>query len=166
MKNVVAVALGSNLSSNNGIQPENLLIMVGDLLQKLFPEEFLMAKIMESSPLGPQDQPNYFNSVVKFQSDFAPQRILNILKGIEVLYGRQHRRRWGERELDLDLLFCGNICLNQERLILPHSQMKFRSFVLKPLEEIYPDWIHPQSGESLKSLIHSLEEHKINEATS
>ena len=62
---------------------------------------------------------------------------------IEQLFGRERRQRWGARTLDLDLLLYGDHQMDSTELVLPHTRMGDRAFVLLPLAEIAGDWIHP-----------------------
>ena len=121
--------------------------------------------------------PNYINGVAKVSSDFTPAKILELLKEIELLYGRKRSKRWGSRKLDLDLLACGNMILPNEvifrewlslpkhiqltrepkYLILPHPRIQDRLFVLKPLLEVSPNWEHPVLGKKSQDLINEID---------
>lgn len=137
MKNKIGVALGSNWHGFMG-SPESQINQAMDTLEKLFPESFIRSQVLSSAPVGPQDQPDFKNAVVVFESDRSAYDILSVLKGLEVCFGRLHRRRWGEREMDLDLLFVGDQKIDDKTLKIPHPQMKFRTFVLDPLRECDP----------------------------
>jgi 2-amino-4-hydroxy-6-hydroxymethyldihydropteridine diphosphokinase len=104
-----------------------------------------------SKPVGPQDQPDYVNAVAAIDTRLSPEALLDELQAQEQQQGRVKLRHWGERCIDLDLLLYGNRILASERLTIPHSQMKLRSFVLLPLQEIAPALILPD-GDSLAAL--------------
>lgn len=97
------------------------------------------SKLYGSKPMGPQDQPDYVNSVVLIETSLAPEQLLDITQAIELEFGRVRKEeRWGPRTLDIDVLLYGNDTLNSERLTVPHYGMKTREFVLYPLNEIAP----------------------------
>ena len=105
---------------------------------------------METTPVGPVDQPDYLNAVVLMEgvqvrpSEAAALELLDGLQGLEQQFGRDRQReqRWGPRTLDLDLLFWGELRLEHSRLVLPHPRMHLRSFVLEPLLQAMQD-THP-----------------------
>lgn len=106
-----------------------------------------------SSPMGPQDQPDYVNAVCKVKTSLQPQELLSILQDIENQQGRERiGDRWGPRTLDLDILLYNDLSLNSKNLTLPHYGMKEREFVLVPLFEIAPDLIM-QDGRSLATWV-------------
>ena len=110
-----------------------------------------------------KNQPNFINAVCEVQSILNPHQTLCSLKKIEIILGRKINSRWGNRVIDLDILAAGSLILpnlrifdkwlkmplkqqmkNQpNQLILPHPRIQDRLFVLKPLSEIDPDWMHP-----------------------
>ena len=89
--------------------------------------------------MGPQDQPDYINAVVKIQTRLTPIQLLDCTQAIELEQGRVRKdERWGPRTLDLDIILYGNEVIDSERLTIPHYGMKEREFVLYPLAEIAP----------------------------
>lgn len=113
-----------------------------------------------SAPLGPEDQPDYVNAVCEIETTLAPLALLDALQGIEQAQGREKKRRWGERTIDLDILLYDQQLIETERLTVPHSQMALRDFVLVPLAEIAPAVVIPALG-SVESLIANLTEHYV-----
>lgn len=98
--------------------------------------------------MGPQDQPDYLNAVVKFQTDLDPLALLDVLQDIETHHGRvRSGERWGPRTLDLDLLLYADQVIDTPRLTVPHPGIADRSFVLLPLAELTPDLTIPVLGE-------------------
>ena len=105
-----------------------------------------------SRPLGPQDQPDFLNAVVRVASARGPAPLLARLKEIEAAQGRLPRGRWRERELDLDLLLAeedGAVLARGPELELPHAGICLRAFVLAPLLELDPDATDPRGGRRL-----------------
>jgi 2-amino-4-hydroxy-6-hydroxymethyldihydropteridine diphosphokinase len=87
-----------------------------------------------SAPMGPQDQPDYANAVVKIKTNLPAIKLLDKLQKIEISQGRiRKKERWGARTLDLDILLCDDLVINHPRLTVPHYGMKVRAFVLYPL---------------------------------
>ena len=119
-----------------------------------------ISSIYKTDPVGYEAQAQFLNGVAAIQTSLSPLSLLHTLKDIETAVGRQHRIRWGPREIDLDILIYGDLCLRTEKLILPHSEMHLRSFVLVPLAEITPDLVHPVFQESIQTLLNRLEDGK------
>ena len=125
-----------------------------------------MSRLYLSAPVGPVDQPNFVNAVGLTVSARAPAEILDILKSLEQEAGREIPvRRWGARQLDIDLLDYGGEIdgwdvphdpQRPRRLVLPHPLMHERAFVLVPLQDVLPDWRHPVLGASVAELLDAL----------
>ena len=142
----VAVALGANRPSAAG-SPRETLLAVRPLLEELLKAWAgqdlccCWSQLWETEPVGPVQQPNYLNAVVLVQglalvpSEPLALELLQRLHGLERRFGRERsqEQRWGPRSLDLDLLFWGELRLENPDLMLPHPRMHLRSFVLQPL---------------------------------
>lgn len=129
------IALGANLGD-----PLKTL----DLAWQAMLEDGVLTQLSKSSwyrskPMGPADQPDYVNGVVKADTELSPIALLDYLQSVEQQFGRQRLRHWGERTLDLDLLLFGNQHLQEPRLTVPHPGLLTRDFVLVPLLELAPD---------------------------
>ena len=132
------VALGSNL----GDREENLR----NALKHLEENEVRVVKVstfIETEPYGVTDQPGFVNAVCQVETELAPLELLRLLLKIELEMGRVRIRRWGERNIDLDLLLYEDACVVSEELTLPHPDMQNRDFVLLPLAEIAGEVVHP-----------------------
>ncbi|QYN47697.1 2-amino-4-hydroxy-6-hydroxymethyldihydropteridine diphosphokinase [Gilliamella sp. ESL0405] len=106
-----------------------------------------------SKPLGPQDQNDYLNAVIKLTTTLSPIELLDHLQAIEKSQGRVRKdNRWGARTLDLDILLYDDLIIDSERLTIPHYHMKNREFVLYPLFDIAPDLILPDN-DNLSDLV-------------
>ena len=93
----------------------------------------------QSEPFGPVSQPDFINGVVGLLTRLEPQQLLGHLQAIEDAHGRDRTaERWGPRTLDLDLLACGSLVVDDENLQLPHPGIVERNFVLLPWAEIAP----------------------------
>jgi len=140
-KEAVICYLG--LGSNIGDRRANLAEAVQGLAQIPTIEIIKTSSIYETAPVGPQNQPNFFDQVVQAEVSCSARRLLALVQGIEQDMGRVRRRRWGERIIDIDILLYGDGMIHEPDLQVPHPQMLARQFVLVPLAEIAPDLILP-----------------------
>ena len=132
------VALGSNL----GDREENLRTALKHL-QENGVEVIKTSTFIETEPYGVTDQPGFVNAVCQVETELEPLELLRLLLKIEQEMGRVRLRRWGERNIDLDLLLYEDVVLESEELTLPHPDMQNRDFVLLPLAQIAGEVVHP-----------------------
>ncbi len=119
-----------------------------------------ISSLYETEPVGYEEQDWFLNGVVAVETDLSLHGLLTLLKDIEGVVGRQHRARWGPREVDLDLLIYDQCCINTPELIVPHPEMHRRSFVLVPFAEIAPDVLHPIFQQNIRTLFSNLDDEK------
>ena len=110
-----------------------------------------ISQYYRSAPLGPPDQPDYWNAALRLETRLTPHALLTSLHDIENQNGRLRAQRWGARTLDLDLLLYGNDIIQTSSLIVPHPELKNRNFVVIPLLDIDPGLTLPD-GAALASL--------------
>ncbi len=117
------------------------------------------SRLLVSAPLGPIEQPPFVNAVAMIATQLTPQALMEKLHEIERSAGRRRNVRWGPRTLDLDLLDYHSVIQDEPgSLVLPHPGMAERVFVLKPLAELAPSWIHPVLQESAAALLGKLDQ--------
>ena len=147
MKHFVYLGLGSNL----GDRLENLR----DAILKLAPDIKVTAysSVYQTPPWGFEQQPAFLNQVVMGETHLIPGDLLQYLKNIESVLGRQPTFRNGPRIIDLDILFYDNMIINQPDLIIPHPRLHERAFVLVPFAEIAPNYHHPVLDLSVKEML-------------
>jgi len=101
------------------------------------------SSVYETKPFGKVEQSNFLNAVIKVKTSYNLIELFKNLKNIETKLGRNETIKWGPREIDLDLLFFNDRIFKNEKLKVPHSGIQDRDFVLIPLREIAPNFIHP-----------------------
>lgn len=143
---MILVGMGSNLPGFAGSPVEtvrsSLSVMNSRGLKVLS-----CSDLYETPPVGPPGQANYVNAVVRVAGVLSPHGLLDRLRAVEDLFGRQRTVKWGARTLDLDLLDWHGQRING-RLNLPHPGLSGRGFVLRPLIDVAPEWRHPETGRS------------------
>ena len=152
MNNTAFIAIGSNLKINNELSlKENLEIVLNFFHEK----SIFINKISnwyESDPVPLSVQPKYVNAVVKVTTNKSPKNLMLTLHEIEKLFGRKRSVLNASRKIDLDIIdFQGLI--KRDGLILPHPRMHLRLFVLLPMKDIEPNWVHPILKQNLSELV-------------
>jgi 2-amino-4-hydroxy-6-hydroxymethyldihydropteridine diphosphokinase len=143
----ILVALGSNLGDRQG----HLGMAVRELSAwSLSPP--VVSSWYETAPMYELDQPAFLNGVVVLEAAPEPESILARLLALEALALRVRTRRNGPRTLDCDLLAVGDCRIESPSLTLPHPRLQERPFVLCPLAEVAPGWLHPLLGLTALSL--------------
>lgn len=116
-----------------------------------------ISSLYETEPVDYLNQGSFYNAVIGIETSFSPERLLQYCQHIEQDLGKKIEIPKGPRTLDLDLLFYGERIMTCPELILPHPEAVHRLFVLIPLAEIAPHWIHPQRACSIETLLQHFE---------
>ncbi len=133
----IFLGLGSNLGDR-----ENYLAKARDGLMQTERISLVAASsIYETAPLGVIEQPAFLNQVIEVRSELLPEELLDTALDVEQVLGRERRKRWGPRTIDIDLLCYGQRIIHSERLTLPHPEAHRRRFVLAPWAEIAPEFV-------------------------
>ena len=149
-----------HLGSNQGWRNQNLR-QARLLLQAQLGEELLASACYETSAWGLEDQPDFLNQACLYQTSLSPSQALNTVLQIEKQLGRVRHRKWDQRLIDIDLIFYADEVINTPELSLPHPWMQERRFVLIPLAEIVPAWVHPVLGKKVKHLLAECEDQGV-----
>lgn len=156
---MILVALGSNLSHPQIGPPAAVLDAALDELRLAGIAVLKVSRYFASAPVPASDQPWFVNAVSQVACELAPEDLLARLHGIEAAFGRERGEANAARILDLDLLAYDDVVTaSHEALRLPHPRLGERAFVLRPLEDLAPDWRHPASGKTLRELLAALPE--------
>lgn len=147
MTSPVFLALGSNL----GDRSANLQTAKAALAPKI--RILRESAIYITAPWGYLDQPEFLNQVIEVETLLRPIPLLHRLKAIEREMGREATFRNGPRLIDLDILFYGQEVYEGALLKIPHPRLQERAFVLVPLNEIAPDFVHPVLQETVRALL-------------
>jgi 2-amino-4-hydroxy-6-hydroxymethyldihydropteridine diphosphokinase len=148
----VFIGLGSNVGDRRTFIERSVDILNGHRELQLVEQ----SSIIETEPEGEQLERRFLNGAVQCSSRYAPGSLLNVLEDIERDLGRAEKGTGGPRCIDLDVLFFGDRVIDRPDLKIPHPRAHKRTFVLEPMVEIAPDFVHPVLGETMKELLSSL----------
>tara|TARA_A100001011_G_C14269437_1_gene826300 strand:- start:85 stop:648 length:564 start_codon:yes stop_codon:yes gene_type:complete len=179
------ISYGSNLDGPFGSPRET----IDRALDEIKTDNLILVKKSRdysSAAFPDKTKPRYVNGCIEIRVKMKPQQLLCHLKFIERKMGRIHSKRWDSRICDLDLLSFDDIVYpneaefnywrkldpeqqssqKPEKLLLPHPRIQDRAFVLKPLLEIAPRWIHPVLKMSVREMLQDLPTAELRDVTS
>ena len=154
----VFIALGSNI----GNKRENLERALDKMSELPDTEIIKRSSVIETEPFGYIEQESFLNSVAELNTLLLPHEMLGNLLGIEDEMGRVRVIKWGPRIIDLDILFYNDMVMSDMNLTVPHPGIAERMFVLDPLFEIAPNFLHPVLRKTVFQLKNELSE-RLNE---
>lgn len=149
----VYLLLGANMGNSKLTLQKALLSIEKDIGKRI-----KFSAYYETSPWGVVNQPNYLNQVVKVATSLSPREILDKVLAIEEQLGRTRKEKWEARVIDIDILYFDHAIIDEPDLKIPHPLLHLRSFVLIPLAEIAPDFVHPILKLSTFALLDRLNE--------
>lgn len=145
--NQVYLSIGGNL----GDRKENLAKAVR-LIEEEVGSVKAISALYQTKAWGIEDQPDFLNQCLIVDTTLRPKEVLRIVLEIENKMGRVRERKWYTRLIDIDLLFYNKLIIKEKHLTLPHPFIQDRNFVLAPLMEIAPDFIHPVLTKNVRQL--------------
>jgi len=148
---MVKVFLG--LGSNKGDRLKFLTDTVNEFKKNPELDIIKSSSIYETEPWGNKTWNKFLNSVIEIETELKPLELLQELKLIEKELGRVNNAKWSDREIDIDILFYGSDIVHNQALNIPHREVENRRFVLVPLKEIAPGFIHPVLNKSILELL-------------
>jgi 2-amino-4-hydroxy-6-hydroxymethyldihydropteridine diphosphokinase len=145
---IAFIAVGSNLGNR-----QTYIDKARTLLRKNRGVFFLKSsKVYETDPVGGPRQGKYLNAVWKIQTGYTPRALLECLLEIEKALGRVRSTRNAPRTIDLDILFYNDAVIDTLGLSVPHPRIQERAFVLRPLMDLCPEWVHPKFHKTVRKL--------------
>jgi 2-amino-4-hydroxy-6-hydroxymethyldihydropteridine diphosphokinase len=160
---MILVAVGANLPGPRRAPPlETCRSAVRALAELPGTRLEAVSRWYETEPVPPSGQPNYINGVVRLGHDVggvsSPETLLAALHAIENRFGRRRGAPNAARTLDLDLIDMDGLVRDAPDPILPHPRAHLRAFVLLPLFDVAPDWVHPVNGRTARTLLGTVEQ--------
>lgn len=153
---MILVAIGSNLPSF-GRSPGETCRWAAQQLDTLGGLRLRgLSKWYRTVPVPRSDQPDYVNGVAHLAGNATPGGLLTALHAIEACAGRMRTVPNAARTLDLDIIAIDDLVWDAVNLVLPHPRAHLRGFVLLPLRDVAPEWVHPRLGMSVDALIRRL----------
>jgi 2-amino-4-hydroxy-6-hydroxymethyldihydropteridine diphosphokinase len=123
----------------------NIELICGQLLQ--------VSSLYETAPWGKKDQSDFLNQVLLLETKLDPHALLKAILWIEEKGGRIRTVKNAPRTIDIDILFYNHLILEEPGLCIPHPRIAERRFVLEPLNEISPEFLHPVLGKTISRLL-------------
>ena len=149
---LVYLGMGSNL----GNRFQNLQKALSLLKDSPGLADFGLSKLYETSPVGFLEQDKFLNGAVRAYTNLLPREVLNLCQDIERQMQREKTVRFGPRNIDVDLLFYDTRIINEDDFIVPHPRAHARLFVLKPMCDLDPAFVHPMLQKSMGQLLDEL----------
>jgi len=146
--NIVFLQLGSNLGARE-LLLQNAIIAIEDRVGLVVEK----SKVYESVPWRVEGQENYLNQILKVKTEMLADDVLSIVLDIEKELGRIRIEKWGERLIDIDIIFYNDSIIETPDLCVPHKHLHERMFVLTPLHNIAPEMVHPKYNKTIEELL-------------
>ncbi len=152
---IVYLSLGSNKGDRIGyVQQATSLLGAAENISLIRTSAFY-----ETEPWDMNSDTWFVNAVVEIKTSLSPEDLLAECKRIEHQLGRTHsdKKEYEDRTIDIDILFYNKDIINEDNLVIPHKFLHLRAFVLVPMLELNPDFIHPVLHKSISDLHSDLE---------
>ncbi len=154
---MILVALGANLVSAWGLSARDSCVHACALLGRIGGVRLeAVSRWYGSAPVPASAQPRYVNGVAALRGNIEPAALLGELAAIEAAAGRVRGADNAARPLDLDIIDMDGLVRDAPDPVLPHPRAHLRAFVLLPLRDVAPGWVHPRSGQAIDALIAAL----------
>ena len=161
---MIYLNIGSNLSSSIGDRKVNIREVIIQLTNLNF-DIVDISSLYETPSYPKKSDPKFINLCVKLRSNLKPLDFLTKIQEIEKKLGRVRIKKNEPRTCDIDIIDFNGIIIENKDLIIPHPKLHLRNFVIYPLKEIEPDWIHPIFNKKIDTFFKKLDENSHNEIT-
>lgn len=151
-KTIAFIGIGSN-KENRKQNCQNAILLISNIPDTNVTGQ---SSFYETAAWGKEDQPDFINCVLEVKTFKTADDFFNALQQTERRVGREKDGVWGPRKIDIDLLFFGTGIIDRPDLRVPHPLLHQRRFVLEPLAEVAPDFIHPVMHLSVQMLLNRL----------
>lgn len=146
--NKIFLITGGNIGNR-----KKKLNFAASLIEERIGKIIRRSKIYETDAWGITNQSTFYNQILIVESKFSAQKVIKKILEIEEEMGRVRSVKNAPRIIDIDVLFFNDDTVNEPNLIIPHQEIANRRFVLMPLSELAPDFIHPVLKKSIKELL-------------
>ena len=147
-----------SLGSNEGNRP-GALEAARKAIKEVAGEIIAASSVYESEPWGFDSRTNFLNQVLKVETLLEPDKLIAVIMETEASHGRKRLPgSYSSRNIDIDILFYDNRIIHTGDLQIPHPRLHLRRFVMEPLAELDPEWIHPQLGLSVRQIFEQCED--------
>lgn len=152
MRETVFIGFGSNVGDRVDFCDRAVTLL------SLLPHSQVIAVslLYETEPVNDGSSPGdgwFLNGVVQLETDITPKSLLSMVREIERSLGRDEDNRSGPRTIDLDILFYGRRVIDEPGLVVPHPRLHQRRFVLMPMSELDPLWVHPTRHRTISRML-------------
>jgi len=156
MKKKLVLSLGSNLGNRYAY-----LLRAIQKIEKYFNSKPIIAHFYETPPWGNENQFRFINTAIYLHTYIPLDQCLKKVQAIEKEMGRIKTEKWGPRMIDIDILFYEDDVVEIDELVVPHQHLHQRAFVLKPLQDILPNFIHPLKNKTIIQLIEDIDDNTL-----
>ena len=154
-KNRVILSFGGNIDD-----PKSKILLAYELVEAKIGPICSKSSFYSSKSWGFESINDFINSIIIIETDLSPIELLKATQGVEIELGRQPKKEKGyeSRPIDIDIIDYSTMVIEGANIQIPHKLMHQRNFVLIPLLEILPNWIHPVFNKKLTQLIAEIKE--------
>ena len=161
MPQKIIIGIGGNIKSDDGSHPIHIAMKAINSLENYSIQVIEQSSWYESEPIPKSNQPNFFNCIVFANTILNELDVLKVLHKIEHTLGRKRKTVNEPRVIDLDLIDYSNKILSNKEIIIPHPRAHTRRFVMEPLAELDPNWVHPILKTNVYKILKKINNQKI-----
>ena len=161
---MIYLNIGSNLPSADGERKTNIIKAI-NYLKKLKLKLIKISSFYETPSYPNYSDPKFINLCIKLETNLKANELLKEIKKIEKKLGRIRLKKNEPRTCDIDIIDFNGEVIKSDELVAPHPRLHLRNFVIYPLKEIEPNWLHPIFNKNIDSFFQKLDKNSHNEIT-